>query len=102
MVEAARARRMDRAVGAERRSLAARAGAARAALSGDRGCRQGPSTPEDRAVWRGAVRRRADNPIDRRAYRFRRNASVRRARLRGVGPPWRFELLRRRARALRV
>ena len=54
---------------------------------------QGPPASQDRAIRRRAVHRRAHGADGRRPHRLRRNAHVRRPRLRRLGPPRRIGVL---------
>ena len=67
--------------------------AVRPARDGDRGRRAAASAPKARAIWRGALHRRAHRAARRQAHRLRRNASLRRARLHRLGPARRLHLL---------
>ena len=60
---------------------------------------QRASAAEDRAIRRQPVHRRAHRADGRRPHRLRRDASLRRPRLRGLGAPRRLDLLRGGARS---
>ena len=73
MVQEAGPCRLDRAARAGSERSCAGAGAIRPAPAGHRGCRQAHQHPEDRAIRRRAVHRRAYGADRRRADRLRRN-----------------------------